>query len=47
VTLDIDGEPTLTWYGPGVAPLAVAAVFLLYGAAAMIDHPGLAPLRSR
>lgn len=45
VSLDIDGEPTLTWFGPAVAPLGVAAVFLLYGAAAMIDHPGLAPLR--
>lgn len=45
VSLDIDGEPRLAWYGPAVAPLAVAAVFLLYGAAAMIDHPGLVPLR--
>lgn len=45
VSLDIDGEPTLTWFGSAVAPLGVAAVFLLYGAAAMIDHPGLAPLR--
>jgi hypothetical protein len=45
VSLDIDGEPTLMWSGPAVAPLAVAAVFHLYGAPAMIDHPGLAPLR--
>ena len=45
VSLDIDGEPTLMWSGPAVAPLAVATVFHLYGAPAMIDHPGLAPLR--
>jgi hypothetical protein len=45
VSLDIESEPTLIWTGPAVAPLAVAAVFHLYGALAMIDHPGLAPLR--
>ena len=45
VSLDIDSEPTLIWTGPAVAPLAVAAVFHLYGVLAMIDHPGLAPLR--
>jgi hypothetical protein len=45
VSLDIDDGSALTWSGPAVAPLAVAAVFLLYGAAAMIDHPSLAPLR--
>jgi hypothetical protein len=45
VSLDIENEPTLIWTGPAVAPLAVAAVFRLYGALAMIDHPGLASLR--
>jgi hypothetical protein len=45
VSLDIENEPTLIWSGPAVAPLAVVAVFHLYGALAMIDHPGLAPLR--
>ncbi len=45
VSLDIENEPALIWTGPAVAPLAVAAVFHLYGALAMIDHPGLAPLR--
>lgn len=45
VILDVDGEPTLAWTGPGVAPMAVAAVFHLYGARAMIDHPGLVALR--
>jgi hypothetical protein len=45
VSLDIESEPTLIWTGPAVAPLAVAAVFHLYGARAMIDHPGLAQLR--
>jgi hypothetical protein len=36
----------VVWSGPGVAPLAVAATYHLYGPAALIDHPGLAPLRS-
>jgi hypothetical protein len=45
VSLDIESEPTLIWTGPAVALLAVAAVFHLYGSLAMIDHPGLAPLR--
>jgi hypothetical protein len=45
VSADIEGQPTLVWSGPGVAPLAVAAVFHLYGPVDMIDHPGLAPLR--
>ena len=46
VTIDIEGEPTLIWSGPGIAPMAVAAIYQLYGAAAMIEHPGLAPLRA-
>ena len=45
VALDIDSEPTLTWSGPAVAPLAVAAVFRLYGPLGLIEHPGLATLR--
>ena len=45
VSLDIDGEPTLIWSGPAVAPMAVAAVFCFYGRLAMIEHPGLASLR--
>jgi hypothetical protein len=45
VSLDIDCEPTLLWTGPAVAPMAVAAVFHLYGPLAVIQHPGLAPLR--
>ena len=45
VSLDIDSQPALIWTGPAVAPMAVAAVFHLYGALALIEHPGLAPLR--
>jgi hypothetical protein len=45
VSLDIDSEPTLIWSGPAVAPMAVAVVFHLYGPLAMIQHPGLAPVR--
>lgn len=43
VIVDIEGEPTLLWSGPGVAPMAVAAIFHLYGPGAMIEHPGLVP----
>ncbi|MGH9075122.1 MAG: hypothetical protein ACRDZQ_13545 [Acidimicrobiales bacterium] len=46
VVLDQDGQPPLTWTGPGIAPLAVAAVYRLHGAPALLDHPGLASLRS-
>jgi hypothetical protein len=46
VTLDAtDGDP-LTWTGPAVAPLAVAAVYELYGPVALLDHPGLVSLRT-
>jgi hypothetical protein len=46
VCLDIDGARPVCFDGLGVAPLAVAAVYLLYGPVAVIEHPGLAPLRS-
>ena len=46
VIVDIESEPTLMWSGPGIAPLAVAAIFRLYGPVAMIEHPGLASLRA-
>jgi hypothetical protein len=46
VQLDPSGKPPVIWTGPGVGPLAVAAVYHLHGARAMIDHPGLAPLRA-
>ncbi len=45
VSVDIEDEPTLIWSGPALAPMAVATVFQLYGPLAMIEHPGLAPLR--
>ena len=45
VSLDIDSQPTLIWTGPAVAPIAVAAVFYLYGPLAIIQHPGLAAIR--
>ena len=46
LAVDIDGQPALVWAGPGIAPMAVAAVFHLHGPAALLDHPGLAPLRA-
>jgi hypothetical protein len=46
VALDIDSGPALVWSGPAVAPLAVAAVFRLYGPIGVIEHPGLATLRA-
>ncbi|MGO8874055.1 MAG: hypothetical protein ACLQPH_22130 [Acidimicrobiales bacterium] len=45
VRLDIEGEPTLVWSGPAVAPLAVAAVFQLYGPIGVLEHPGLVTVR--
>ena len=42
---NIEGHPTLIWSGPGVAPLAVVAVFHRDGPVAEIEQPGLAPLR--
>lgn len=49
VSLDVNVDQTavrVAWYGPGVAPLAVAAVYHLHGVHALLDHPGLAPLRT-
>ena len=45
VRLDIEDQPTAIWSGPAVAPIAVAAVFHLYGPIGIIEHPGLATLR--
>lgn len=45
VTLDLDGGSRLDWTGPGVAPLAVAAVYRLHGRKALVDHPGLNAIR--
>jgi hypothetical protein len=42
--LPVQSQP-VRWYGPGVAPLAVGAVFQLHGAGALLDHPGLASIR--
>ena len=48
VSLDIENESTLIWSGPGIAliPMAVGTIFHLHGTAAMIEHPGPAPLRA-
>lgn len=46
VALDINGERPLFWSGPGVAPLGVATIYHLHGPGALVDHPGLAVLRS-
>jgi hypothetical protein len=46
VLLDVaQSRVPVVWTGPGVAPLAVAAIYHLYGPAALIDHPGLSALR--
>jgi hypothetical protein len=45
VSLDIEGEPMLMWSGPAVAPIAVAAIFHLYGPIGVVEHPGLLTLR--
>jgi len=46
VQLDPNGEAPVAWWGPGVAPLAVAAIYHLHGPTALLEHPGLAVLRS-
>lgn len=40
------GGNQFTIYGPGVAPLAVAAVFHLHGPQALVEHPALRPLHN-
>lgn len=35
------GQEKLSWSGSRVAPLAVAAVYALYGMEALLEHPGL------
>jgi len=46
VSVDLsDGSP-LAWMGPGVVPMAVAAVYRLHGRDALVNHPGLALLRA-
>lgn len=45
VAVDLDDGCRLDWIGPGIAPLAIAAVYQLHGSRALIDHPGLEPLR--
>lgn len=45
VELDTASGNRLDWAGPGVAPLAVAAAYRLHGHQALLEHPGLAPIR--
>jgi hypothetical protein len=42
---DVAGLEPVVLRGPGIAPLAVVAVWTVYGPKAMLDHPGLAVLR--
>ena len=47
VQLDICGASApVAWTGPAAAPLEVVAVYHLHVPAALLDHPGLNPLRS-
>jgi len=43
--IDPKDSPPVVWHGPGVAPLAVALVAQVHGIVALLEHPGLAPLR--
>jgi hypothetical protein len=43
--IDPKDRPPVVWYGPGVAPLAVALVAQVHGVLALLEHPGLASLR--
>jgi hypothetical protein len=46
LTLDVDGEPPLTWTGAAVALMAVPAIYRLHGPRGLLEHPGLIELRS-
>lgn len=46
VCLDVEDAQSVYFRGPGIAPLGVAAVYSLHGAQALLDHPGLGPLRT-
>lgn len=43
--IDPKDRPPVVWHGPGVAPLAVILVAQVHGVVALLEHPGLAPLR--
>jgi len=43
--IDLRDNAPVVLYGPGVAPLAVAVVAHVHGIFALLEHPGLAPLR--
>ena len=45
VILDLQPGSRLDWTGPGVAPLAVSAVYRLHGQQSLLDHPGLVSIR--
>jgi hypothetical protein len=45
VALDRYDGSRLDWSGPGIAPLAVAAVYKLHGREALLRHPGLGAVR--
>jgi hypothetical protein len=45
VALDLADGSRLCWAGPGVGPLAVACVYRLHGLRALVNHPGLEPIR--
>ena len=47
VALDAGNGWRAVLTGPAIAPIAVAAVAACHGTLAMIDHPGLEPLRVR
>lgn len=46
LTLDLPDGSSLSWTGPGVAPMAVAAIGRLLGLTALVDHPALEMLRT-
>lgn len=47
VALDLASGGRPIWIGPGVTPLAVAAVARLYGVDALLDHPEIVRLHER
>ncbi len=45
VAFDMDDGVQAVWSGPGISPVAVAAVFRLFGYEALLNHAGLTAIR--
>lgn len=46
LTLDLTDGSTVGWIGAGIPPLAVVALWHIYGPRSLVEHPGVAVLRA-